>query len=200
MAPVVDVSTNESDYMYNRTLGEGTALTSTFAKSVIEASKEGKVSYTLKHFPGYGNNLDTHKTSSTDTKTYEEICEKDLPTFKEGIEAGAEAILVSHNIVSSIDGENPASLSKKIHEVLREELKFSGVIITDDLYMGAVAKDNEAVIKAVNAGNDLIIVTDYEKSIEEIKEAVNAGKIDENRIERMAERIIAWKYYKGMIK
>lgn len=199
LAPVVDVSTDNNDYMYKRTLGEGTELTSTFAETVISASKSGKVSYTLKHFPGYGKNSDTHKGSSTDTKTYEDILKNDLPPFIAGIKAGAEAVLVSHNIVTSIDESNPASLSSKVHEILRNELKFSGIIITDDLYMGAVSKDEEAVVKAVLAGNDLIIVTDYKKSIEDVKVAIEKEKISEETIDNMVRRIIAWKYYKGMI-
>lgn len=172
LAPVVDVSTDEKDYMYKRALGENTELTSEFARTVISASKLGKVSFTLKHFPGYGNNLDTHTGSSTDTKSYEEILNRDLPPFKTGIEAGAEAILVSHNIVKAIDPDNPASLSPKVHEVLRKDLSFDGVIITDDLYMGAVSDDAEAVVKAILAGNDLIIVTDYEGSIKAVKKAL----------------------------
>ena len=95
-----------------------------------------------------------------------------MPPFKAGIEAGAEVVLVSHNIVNAIDSNSPASLSTKVHEILRRELGFSGIIITDDLYMGAVSKEEDAVVKAVLAGNDLIIVTDYEKSINEVKIAL----------------------------
>ena len=176
LAPVVDVSTNLDDYIYKRTLGEGTQETAIYAKTVILASKEGKVSYTLKHFPGYGNNLDTHSGSSTDNKTYEDIEKYDLPPFREGIMAGAEAVLVSHNVVTSIDADNPASLSYKIHELLRNELGFRGIIITDDLYMWAVSEYKDAVIKAVTAGNDIIIVTDYEKGINDVKVAIQERK------------------------
>lgn len=172
LAPVVDVSTNEKDYMYKRTIGEDTEITSEFARVVISASKTFNVSFALKHFPGYGSNLDTHTGGSTDNKSYEEILNRDLPPFKAGIEAGAEAVLVSHNIVNAIDSNSPASLSTKVHEILRRELGFSGIIITDDLYMGAVSKEEDAVVKAVLSGNDLIIVTDYEKSINEVKIAL----------------------------
>lgn len=199
LAPVVDVTTNSADYMYARSLGEGEKVTSEYAKTVILASKEGKVSYTLKHFPGYGNNVDTHKGSSVDYKSYEEIRNIDLPPFEAGIQAGAEAVLISHNIVTSIDGENPASLSAKVIDVLRKELGFRGVIITDDLYMGAVSEDADAVVKAVLAGNDLIIVTDYEKSVQDVKNALESGRITEERINRMAEKVLAWKYYKGIM-
>ena len=82
LAPVVDVSTNKNDYIYQRTLKQNTELTSTYAKTVIEASKKGKVSYTLKHFPGYGSNTDTHSGIAVENKSYEEILKNDLPPFK----------------------------------------------------------------------------------------------------------------------
>lgn len=82
LAPVVDVSENVLDYIYPRTLGKNTEETSYYAKTVIEASKEGKVSYTLKHFPGYGNNSDTHTGMAVSNKSYDEIVKNDLQPFK----------------------------------------------------------------------------------------------------------------------
>lgn len=198
LAPVVDVSTNPSDYMYKRALGQNSELTAEYAKTVIEASKSTSVSYTLKHFPGYGNNLDTHTGTSVDTREYQDILKNDLPPFIAGIEAGAEAVLVSHNIVTSIDAENPASLSLAIHELLRNELNFKGVIITDDLDMGGVSNEENAVVRAILAGNDLIIITDYEKSIAEVKQALQTGEITENQLDEMVRRILAWKLYKNI--
>ena len=199
LAPVVDVSTNSSDYMYSRALGEGTELTSVYAKTVIEASKGLGVSYTLKHFPGYGNNADTHYGTSVDNRTYEYISSNDLPPFKAGIDAQAEAVLVSHNIVSSIDADNPASLSIDIHNLLRDDLDFTGIIITDDLAMGSVSTIDDAPVEAILAGNDLIITTDYEGTINSIKTAINNQTIDESLIDKLAFRVLAWKYYKGLM-
>lgn len=199
LAPVVDVSTNSKDYIYKRTLGEDTQLTAEYAKIVINASKGTGVSYTLKHFPGYGSNQDTHKGTSVDIKSYEDILKYDLPPFISGIEAGAEAILISHNVVTSIDKDNPASLSKNINNLLRNELKFTGIIITDDLDMGAVSSDSESAVKAILAGNDIIITTNYINSIESIKRSLEDGNIDLNIIDEHVTRIIAWKYYKGLI-
>ncbi len=199
LAPVVDVSTNSGDYMYSRSLQQNSDITSNFAKTVINASKGTGVSYTLKHFPGYGNNADTHTSSATDSRSYESILKNDIPPFEAGIEAGAEAILVSHNVVSNIDKDNPASLSPTIHNLLRDELNFTGVIITDDLDMGAVSKIENASVKAILAGNDLIITTDYNKSINEIKKALSDGTLKEDDINKLAFRVIAWKYYKGLI-
>lgn len=198
LAPVVDVSTNANDFMYKRALGQNAELTSEYAKTVIEASKEGNVSYTLKHFPGYGNNVDTHVGTSVDNRTYEDILNNDILPFKSGIESGAEAVLVSHNIVTSIDENNAASLSENIHKLLREDLKFTGIIITDDLYMGAVSNDPEVAIKAVSAGNDILIVTDYKKAVTDIKKAVEDGIITEDEIDQKVKRILSWKYYKKL--
>lgn len=199
LAPVVDVSTDPTDYMYDRALGQDTAITSNYAKTVIKASKKGNVSYTLKHFPGYGNNADTHTGSSTDTRSYDDILNNDLPPFEAGIEVGAEAILVSHNIVTSIDSSNPASLSVSVHNLLRNKLNFTGIVMTDDLDMGAVSNNDNAIIKAILAGNDLVITTDYENDINKIKTAISNGTISESMIDKLAFRVIAWKYYKGLM-
>lgn len=199
LAPVIDVSINSNDYMYSRSLGEDSSVTSKYAKEVIKASKGLGVSYTLKHFPGYGNNADTHSGEVIDNRSYEDILKNDLPPFETGIDEGAEAVLVSHNIVNSIDSNNPASLSISIHNLLRNKLHFKGIIITDDLAMGATKDIDGATLKAILSGNDLIITTDYEKSINSVKEAISNKVIDESLIDRLAFRIIAWKYYKKML-
>ena len=199
LAPVVDVSTDPNDYMYNRALGEDTITTVTFAETVIEASKGKGVSYVLKHFPGYGNNADTHTGTSTDNRTLEDIKNNDLPPFSAGIKKEAEAVLVSHNIINSIDSSNAASLSPSVHNLLRNELSFTGVVITDDLAMGAVSSISDNAVKAVLAGNDLLITTDYDGSFISIKEAISDGTISEELIDKLAFRVIAWKYYKGLM-
>ena len=199
LAPVVDVSTNASDYMYERSFGKNTQLTSDYARTVIEAGKGTGVSYTLKHFPGYGNNADTHTGSSIDSRSYDDIFKNDLPPFRAGITAGAEAVLVSHNTVTNIDASNPASLSTGVHNLLRNELSFTGIIVTDDLAMGAVSSIPNAVVKAITAGNDLIITTDYEDAFNSIKSAIHDGSISEDLIDKLAFRVLAWKYYKGLM-
>ena len=199
LAPVVDVSESPSDYMYARTIGKDKTETSQYAQAVISASKGTQVSYTLKHFPGYGNNVDTHKGSSEDNRTLEQLRQNDFLPFEAGINAGAEAVLVSHNTVTQVDSENPASLSSKIHELLRQELNFTGVIMTDDLDMGAVASIPNASLKAFQAGNDLIMTTGYDKSFQEIKQAVEDGTITEEEINDHVQRILSWKYYKGIM-
>ena len=198
LAPVVDISTNKDDYIYKRTLGEDEVLTSKYAKTVIEASKNYNVSYTLKHFPGYGNNIDTHYNSSLDTRTYEELVNKDLLPFEEGIKSGAEAILVSHNIVSALTNE-PASLSIIIHNLLRKNLNFKGIVITDDISMKAVSENNDSTLKALLAGNNLIITSNYQESYSEINKALQDNIIPEEYLDYLVLRNLAWKYSKNLI-
>ena len=194
----MDVTRNPSDYMYQRSFGQNTELTSTYASTVITASQGLGVSYTLKHFPGYGNNTDTHNEVSVDNRSKESILEKDLPPFDAGIEAGATSALVSHNLVSAIDEENIASLSPSIHNLLRNELSFSGIVITDDLAMGAVENTETSCVNAILAGNDLLIVTDYKTCYNGVNVAVQKSQIPEELIDKLATRVLAWKYSKGL--
>lgn len=198
LAPVVDVVDDKNAYMYERSIQGNTTLTSEYAKTVIETSLDTGVSYTLKHFPGYGNNNDTHLGSAIDNRSYDEIYANDLPPFEAGIKAGAEAVLVSHNIVNGIDGNNPASLSPTIHNLLRNELKFTGIIITDDLSMNATNNITDIYSKAILAGNDILITSNYQDAINDIKNAIQNKTISEDTINKLATRVIAWKYYKGL--
>lgn len=199
LAPVVDVATDSSAYMYPRTIGQNATITAAYAESVIKSSKGTNVSYVLKHFPGYGNNLDTHVNTSTDIRSYDDIMNNDIIPFKKGIDVGAEAVLVSHNIITGIDDKNPATLSKGVHNVLKNNLGFTGVIITDDLDMGATKNIDKKYLKALLASNDLLIVTDYEKAIDEIKNGLNNNEISESTIDAAVTKVLAWKYYKYLI-
>ena len=112
---------------------------------------------------------------------------------------GAESILVSHNIVKSLDAENPASLSKKVIDILRNYMEFTGIIMADDLSMGAVSETASPEVMAVLAGNDMLIVSDLEKSYNELLSAVSQGGISEDRLNESVLRILKWKYYLGLI-
>ena len=201
LAPVADISTNLDDYMYDRSFGKDCNYTKEYIKTVIKASKDTKVSNVLKHFPGYGSNVDTHTGIAIDNRTLDEFRNKDFIPFIEGINEGAEAILVSHNIIKNIENV-PASLSKNIHNILSNELKFSGIIMTDDLEMSGITKytTESPSVMALKAGNDLIIITDYLTGINDIKNALNNNEINEDLINKAVLKIIAWKYYKGLIK
>ena len=203
LAPVADVSTDSNDYINIRTFGRDARETSTFISNIVTYNNKYGISSCLKHFPGYGNNVDTHNGIAIDNRSYESFVNNDFLPFKSGIEAGVPTILVSHNIVNSMDSNYPASLSKKVIDELRNTLGFSGVVITDDLAMGAVAKfvdGNTAATLAINAGNDMIITSSFETMYNEVLNNVKSGIIKEETIDKAVKRILAWKYAYKIIK
>ena len=194
LAPVADVSTNPSDYMYDRSLGQNAEVTADFVSKTVTAMNNAGIMSVLKHFPGYGGvGGDSHQGTVYDDKTAESIRENDLLPFKAGIEAGASSVLVAHNTVNALDSENPASLSPTIHNMLRDECGFDGVIMTDDIAMGAVADMENVYVKAVNAGNDLLITTDYQTGYNQILNAVKCGEISEETLNSAVERVLKMK-------
>ncbi len=201
LAPVADVSTDKDDFIYDRTLGKDCEEVIEYIRSVVKTYNDNNVGSCLKHFPGYGNNVDTHTGIAIDNRDYSEFVNKDFLPFKAGIEEGVPSILVSHNIVNSMDKDRPASLSLNVHEILRNDLGFTGIIMTDDLSMDAITKySDDPYVEAVNAGNDLLITTDYKKTYESIINGFNNGSIDLERINDSVIRILAWKYKMGLIK
>ena len=111
-------------------------------------------------------------------------------------------ILESHNIINAVDSSRPASLSPAVHDILREELGFSGLIITDDLYMDAISQytqGQEAAVMAVIAGNDLLCCTDYETQYPAVVQAVRNGRISESRIDQSVARILLTKKMMGIM-
>lgn len=201
-APVCDISQKEGAFMYDRSLGQDAATTSSYVNQVVNVYRQNKVGCALKHFPGYGNNADTHTGIATDSRAYETFQQEDFLPFQSGIDAGAGCVLVAHNIVSCVDGERPASLSPEWHRILREELGFTGCIITDDLSMGAIqdfCDSGSAAVQAVLAGNDLLCCTDYEVQIPAVLDAVANGTITEARIDESALRVLRWKQDLGLI-
>lgn len=199
LAPVLDISIDKNDYIYYRSIGLSPELTGEFAKVIIESSKDSGIVNVMKHYPGYGKNKDTHKTSSLDTRSKEEV-ERDLIPFKRAILSGAEAIMISHNTVEVLDSINPASISINNHNYLRNILDFRGIVITDALNMGATADIEDIGLKAILAGNNIIITKNYGKNIEEIINYVKAGNLSEEYLKALAVKVIAWKISMGLIK
>ena len=197
LTPVSDVPTSSNDFIYARSYGRGAEKTATYVSELIKTMNESGMISTMKHFPGYGNNVDTHTGVAIDERPYSTFQNSDFLPFISGIEAGGPTILVNHNIVNCMDSSKPASLSEKVHEILRNDLNFSGIIMTDDLAMDAVntyVENGEAAVQAVLAGNDMIISSDFATQKQEIINAVKNGKIQENIINKAVKRILAWKY------
>lgn len=196
LAPVADVSVNSNDFINNRTFNRDARDTAVLIGKMVNYANEVGISSSLKHFPGYGNNVDTHTGVAIDERSYENFLENDYLPFKEGIKNRVPTVLVSHNIINCIDSRYPATLSKKVIAELREKLNFSGVVITDDLSMDAVnsyVEDGSAAVLAVNAGDDLIITSDFVKMYREVYQAVTDKKIDIKTIDQAVKRNIAWK-------
>jgi beta-N-acetylhexosaminidase len=203
LAPVCDVSVSSYDYIYPRTFGKSAEETANYISTVVQAMEEQNFSSVLKHFPGYGNNSDTHTGIAIDNRSYDTFQKEDFLPFHAGIEAGAPAILVAHTIVNCIDDSTPASLSLPVHQVLRETLSYTGIIITDDLSMDAISKytkEESPALTALKAGNDLIIVTDLNNAYHSVLSAAEDGSLPEELLDRAVFRILAWKYQKGILK
>ena len=204
LAPVADVSTDSGDFIYDRTLGQDASATADYVSSVVEQMTADNMGSVLKHFPGYGNNADTHTGIALDQRPYETFTQSDFLPFQAGAASGRgkTAVLVSHNIVACMDPDLPASLSPAVHEVLRQELAFTGVVMTDDLAMEAVsayAEDGAVAVMALEAGNDLVITTDYRTQIPKVIEAVENGTLDASVIENACRRVLTWKQELGLI-
>ena len=203
LAPVADISTNEDDFIYIRTFGEDADKTSEYVTKMVGYANSNKINSTLKHFPGYGNNSDTHTGVAIDKREYSVFEENDYKPFEAGIKANVPSILISHNIVTCLDENTPSSLSSKVIGELRNKLGFTGIIMTDDLAMDAVKEyvDNgKAATMAINAGNDMIITSDFMSMKNELINSVKSKEISEDTINKAVTRVIAWKYYSGLLK
>ena len=202
-APVADVSTDPSDFIYKRSLGQDAETTAAYIRTVVEAMSTAGIGSVLKHFPGYGDNEDTHTGVATDRRPYEQFQQEDFLPFQAGIDAGAGAVLVSHNIVVSMDPDLPASLSPEVHRVLREELGFQGVVLTDDLDMKAAAAyagENSPAVQALLAGNDMVVLADFKREIPRVLSALADGTLTEERIDQSVRRVLQWKRDLGLLE
>lgn len=202
LAPVADVSTNENDFIYSRAFGKNAEETADFVSKMVSYANNNNINSCLKHFPGYGNNIDTHTGIAIDERSYDNFKNNDFLPFEAGIEEGVPCVLIAHNVVKSMDPNYPASLSKKVINELRNTLNFTGIIMTDDLAMDAVksyVEGGKAATLAINAGNDMIITSDFMTMYKEVLASVENKEITINTLNKAVIRIIAWKYYSGIM-
>ena len=187
LAPVCDFSNNPNDFIYPRACGDTPEETAEYIRAMVEQMARDHMGMVLKHFPGYGNNVDTHTGIALDERPLSQFQTVDFLPFAEGIAANAQAVLVNHNIV---------------HELLRDELNFSGVIMTDDLIMDAITQytdGEEAAVLAVQAGNDMLISSDFTTQYQAVLSAVQNGVLTEAQIYNAALHIIQWKMKLGLL-
>ena len=199
--PVADLARDHSAFIYDRTIGQDAQTTASYVQQVVEELKKSKVGSTLKHFPGYGDNGDSHTAIIQDNRSLDELRQADFLPFQAGIDAGADSVLVSHNILSKIDTV-PSSISPKITDLLRNELHFKGVIMTDDFDMAGIAdfvSQDEAAFQVIVAGNDLILGSSYQTQIPYLLKKISSGELTEGRIDESVRRILTWKYDLGLL-
>lgn len=199
--PVADLARDQSAFIYDRTIGQDAQITASYVQQVVEELKKSKVGSTLKHFPGYGDNGDSHTAIIQDNRSLDELRQADFLPFQAGIDAGADSVLVSHNILSKIDTV-PSSISPKITDLLRNELHFKGVIMTDDFDMAGIAdfvSQDEAAFQVIVAGNDLILGSSYQTQIPYLLKKISSGELTEERIDESVRRILTWKYDLGIL-
>ena len=200
-APVCDVTSGAGQFMYERSFGYDAKATADYISQVVDVMGNVGIGATLKHFPGYGDNVDTHTGIAVDERSYTQFEQVDFLPFIAGIEAGAPFVMVNHNIVNCMDDTYPSSLSPAVHTVLRDALGFDGVILTDDLDMDAVkayADDGSIGVLALAAGNDMLVCSDLTQ-IAAICDAVEDGTLDENVINDACRRVLTVKQNLGLL-
>lgn len=200
LAPVLDVNNNADNPIIGiRSYSDNPILVATNGTNMIKGLKDAKVAACSKHFPGHGNtSVDSHYGLPTITTSKDELYQIELAPFISSIANGIDSIMTTHIIFSAIDEVYPATLSKKVlTDLLRNELGYSGLILTDGMEMDAIDKYfgtvEEAAVLAVKAGVDMLLYTSLSgprKAHAAIIEAVNKGEISIDRINESVKRII----------
>lgn len=200
-APVADLANVENSVMEDRSYGSDAAAVSGFVSAMVQGLKEQGVASCLKHFPGMGGtSQDPHQGLSAIDRTEEEFRSGELTVFQAGIDAGADMVMISTSSAPGITGDNdPCVFSEKlVTDILRTEMGFDGVIITDALNMSAISEyygAEEAAVMAIRAGCDMILMPeDFETAYNGVLKAVQEGVISEERINDSLKRIYRIKY------
>ena len=205
-APVADVWSNpDNTVIGERAYSDDYSQAAELVGSAVKGFEDGDIMCTLKHFPGHGDTAeDSHYSSAYVKRTKDEIMADEMQPFTAGIDAGAEFVMVGHLIVPDID-ELPATLSYKITtEMLRNEMHFEGIAITDSLAMGSIADNygvGESAVMSIKAGIDMLLdPTDIDTAIDAVVQAVESGDITEDRIDDSVRKILALKEKHGLLK
>lgn len=205
-APVADIIVNEKNSeIGNRSFGSDPEEAGKLAAKVVKGLKAKNMCSVLKHFPGHGSTYtDSHKGYSESTRTLKQLRENEFIPFKMGIEEGADFVLLSHMTLINSEEKVPSSISKSICDILKNELGFKGIIITDSFKMGAISDNyspEAAAVEAIKAGVDIILMPEnLVKAHEGIINAVKSGEITEERINESVLKILDKKVEKKIIK
>ncbi|MCA1075627.1 beta-N-acetylhexosaminidase [Clostridium bowmanii] len=202
-APVLDVNSNPNNPVIgNRSFGANVSVVSNLGSQTMKGIRSQNIIPVVKHFPGHGDtSVDSHMGLPSVNNDLKRLKSFELKPFAEAIKNNADAVMIAHILLPKIDKENPSSMSKIIiTDILRKDLNFKGVIITDDMTMGAITKNYniyEAAVKSVKAGTDIVLVChgyDNEMAvINALKNSVLKGEISQKRIDESVYRILMLK-------
>ena len=202
-APVCQSVNDPIAMMYERSIHGTTADAERYVGTVVPAMLDRRVQPVLKYFPGYG---ELHALTNTDVliddRSYERLQTEALPPFARGFEEGARLVMMSHTVVTAVDSEKPASLSVKVHELLRRDMGFEGLILTGNLHATGLQKYGsvgDIAVQAVRAGSDMLVTSDYHIQIPAVVHAVQTGQLSRERIEESVLRILKLKIEMGML-
>lgn len=207
LAPVADVLSNEDNTeIGNRSFGSDAKEVASIVKTLVKSMQKQQISATLKHFPGSGDALgDTHRGAVETKQTIQELRKKEFLPFESGMNADADAVMVSHLILTNVtDEKEPCSLSERvISDILRDEMEYDGLILTDAMNMNSITDNyssGEAAVKAVKAGVNIVVMPeDLGHAFKAVKSAVKNGKIKESVVDKAVRRIIYTKLKRGVI-
>ena len=188
--------------MYERSASGKPEEVADYVETVVEIMEQEHMGCCLKHFPGYGENANTHYLYTVDGKELSAYRDIDFVPFERGIAAGADMVMVSHIVMEAVDKEKPASLSPAVHTLLREELDFEGVIMADDLNMQAILSRmtlEEAAAEALVAGNDMMFSADFQITMQGGRKAVEEGRLLVQQIDDAVTRILKMKAEQGLL-
>lgn len=202
-APVLDVNSNpKNPVIGDRSFGNNAEIVSNLGIQTLKGLQSQNVIPTIKHFPGHGDtSVDSHLELPIVDKSLEELEALELIPFKQAINEGADVVMVAHILLPQLDQNHPATMSQAVMtDMLRKQLGFSGVIITDDMTMGAIINHYNianAAVESVKAGSDVILVghgySNVEKVISSLKAAIESGDISQERLNESVERIMLLK-------
>ncbi|QMV40354.1 beta-N-acetylhexosaminidase [Cohnella cholangitidis] len=207
-APVLDINSNpKNPVIGSRSFGKDADLVSKMGIAVMKGLQEGGTIPVVKHFPGHGDtSVDSHLDLPIVNKSTKQLESLEWVPFRAAIENGTDAVMVAHILFPLIDPDAPASFSKIIiDEQLRGTLGFEGVVITDDMTMGAIADHygiEEAAVKSVQAGSDILLIAhgyNTEKKVyDKLLQSVRSGQLSESRIDDSVRRILSLKRKYGL--
>jgi beta-glucosidase-like glycosyl hydrolase/CubicO group peptidase (beta-lactamase class C family) len=208
LAPVADVNNNPANPVINiRSYGEDPELVARLAAAFIRGAREGGLLTTVKHFPGHGDTaVDSHLQMPTLNADRGRLDSVELLPFRKAVDAGVDAVMLGHIAVPALDPSgSPATLSAPVAtELLRRQLGFQGLVVTDALEMAGVRRETwtgEAAVKAVQAGADVILLPpETDVAIQSLARAVREGVLTEARIDESAGRVLAAKESLGLLR